>query len=162
MKKIGWIISIIIISVMMGCFIVLHTNNEKKEKELQWLYERQNRAFDLSTIEESVRYHGREEMNMQYVAVSLYAYSLENPEKIISLHEVEEYFSKEYSEDGSLMVYSCPDSIKDYIDWWWNGGQSKIFHFYTEVVVYLSEKGYDYNIDNYTVEELQDIFPNVR
>lgn len=164
MKKIlfyGTLLAVIFI-FLIGCN--RNDNDKNSEKNLQMLYMRQNAAFGLSQDNHDARnvYHGSDELNQQMLAVSLYAYSLSGAKDNVTVQNVVDYLSSEYAEDGTLMIYSCPDSINNYIIWWYCDGSNEALQFYTEVVVYLSKNGQDYHIENYSVEELQEILPLVR
>ena len=168
-KKI-WIIGFVIL----GCLLfgvggwkynrIVRERQEENEYELQMLYKYQNMALaiDLEKYNDRTIFHGSDEIDKKMLVLSLYAYSLNKPEQAVSVQEVVEYLGKEYSEDGSLMVYSCPDSIKNYIDWWWEGGDQKIMNFLTRTNAYLRNNRYEYYYEDMSVEELQEIMPLVK
>ena len=166
-NKLLFKIALIVLSLVAG-FVgysrYTHTQKEEAEYELQTLYKYQNMALaiDLEKYNDRTIFHGSDEIDMKMLVLSLYTYSLSKPEQVVSVQEVVEYLGKEYSEDGSLMVYSCPDSIKDYIDWWWEGGDQKIMNFLTRTNAYLRNNGYEYYYEDMSVEELQEILPLVK
>lgn len=86
----------------------------------------------------------------------------DKPQANLTSQEVLDYFAKEYSDDGKLMVYSCPESLEQYIEWWWHGGSSRISDFACELAIYLKQNGYDYRYKEMEVESLKELLPLVR
>ena len=153
----------------MSNVIAVHADNEnakesKDDYELQVLYEHQNSAFAVNdSLNNAKYYHDSSYVNTQQLVVYLYTYNMDYPDRDITVQDIIDYLDKEYDKEGALMVYSCPDHIKDYIDWWWSGGSSKISYFSSEVIVYLSKNGYEHAevYSNLSIEELQEILPLV-
>ena len=133
-----------------------------EEKELRYIYKQQNEAFVMNcNLADMNYYHGSDEIKLHDLTIALYVYSLDNPENTITVEAVQEYFSKEYADDGSLMVYSRPKAFDKYIDWWWDGGSAKIWNFEINLVDYLSKNGYDHHYDKFSLEELKNLLPLV-
>ena len=164
MKK--QIIVVALTLVIILAFVVGYTNYQKnkklKEQELMHLYYQQNRAFVVYYNMDTMSYYqGSDNLNLPQLAMSLYVYSVDEPNKELTMQEVIDYFSEEYAEDGTLQVYNRPENIVEYLEWWYDGGSGKIEDFKYAFVSYMSETGGDYKVENYSLEELQGLFPLV-
>lgn len=166
MKKKIMIFAILIgIIAIFGGYNYVKSIEEKKAQkayELQIAYERQNRAFAIEdSLNNYIYYHDSNYLNLQKVAVFLYVYKMDSPKYELSVQDIVDYFSKEYAEDGTLMVYDCPDSINDYLEWYYCDGSSKIYHFNNNLVHYLGNNGYDFNYASMEPSKLEAILPLV-
>lgn len=153
--------------VIVGIYIYSIQQKEKAERaeqEKRRLYYRQNEAFGLSygRLNEGYFFHGREELDLPRVALSIYVYNCDQSNYELTIDKVEEYLSEEYAEDGSLRIYSCPADIIDYIDWYYHcGGNEAISYFEGKVSDYMENNGYECDYTDLSIEELQMIMPMV-
>lgn len=128
-KKI-WIIGFVILGCLLFGINYYNTYQRAKknaeELNVKIMYDDQNQPFavdcDLADMD---YYHGSNELNLQKLAVYLYTYSLDKPENQVTIRDIQVFLSSEQAEDGTLMVYSCPDSLDKYIEWWWHSGSWK-------------------------------------
>ena len=162
----------IVISV--GLFLVvlsfafIYSKNVLKEKaakeyELQIMYKWQNKAFSLGKNDnDRMSYIGSDKLDLKFLFISLYRYSVDEPDSDLTMQEVIDYLSTEYADDGTLMIYSRPESISNYIEWWsTKDGAHKVTLFNADIAGYLGKNGYDYHYEKYSIEELQKILPKV-
>ncbi|WP_026653668.1 hypothetical protein [Butyrivibrio proteoclasticus] len=165
MKKKYMIIFAVILVLITGVCYFNYAQKQKEQeekKELEYLYKQQNQAFAVDCyLADMSFYHGSDELNVSKLAMSLYVYSMDKPTENIDVQEVIDYFGEEYDDNGTLKVYMRPDSFNEYIEWWWHGGSKKIDDFSLYFVDYMRTNGGDYKIENYSLEELQDLFPLV-
>ena len=140
------IFSLLFISVI---FYGIHLNQLKEEakkeaeekRELEFLYYEQNTAFWLTCdFSKIYSYCSFENANKKNTAISIYAYNAQSDHEL-TLDEFYTYISKEYDSDGKPMIYSRPEIIKEYIDWYFNEGKKKIDRYETSFIVYLVRKG---------------------
>ena len=118
---------------------------ERREDNLQLpkLYVRQNVAFDVCTdYTQNDRYHGDNELKLNRVVVNISAYNEYQSKYQLTVDEVVDYFEEEYDSSGNPRVYSQPESIHDYIEWYWNGGEEIIGEYGDGFTEYMSKHGY--------------------
>ncbi|WP_155839026.1 hypothetical protein [Butyrivibrio sp. LB2008] len=148
-KKATFIICIISLLLIGVIFYGIHLNQLKEEakkeaeekRELEFLYYEQNTAFWLTCdFSKIYSYCSFENANKKNTAISIYAYNAQSDHEL-TLDEFYTYISKEYDSDGKPMIYSQPEIIKEYIDWYFNEGKKKIDRYETSFIVYLVRKG---------------------
>ncbi|WP_026653912.1 hypothetical protein [Butyrivibrio proteoclasticus] len=170
MKKNGILIVFGIIAIVILSITVLYCINANRKKadseyQLQTMYKWQNKAFGLGNNNDDKiqTYIGANELDLKLLFVSLYRYSMDEPNSELTIQEVVDYLSKEYAYDGTLMIYSQPESISDYIEWWSEkDGSKKVTLFIADIAGFLSQNGYDsHDYETYSIEELQEILPLV-
>ena len=114
----------------------------KDKVGVELLYEWQNLAFEISEdYTHNLEYRNADELKLNHVAVDLCAYNSAKPESQLTVDEVVDYFSDEYDSNGELKVYSKPEKIHDYIDWYYHGGNDSIREFGDGFNEYLRENG---------------------
>ncbi|MBO4458202.1 MAG: hypothetical protein J5802_10820 [Butyrivibrio sp.] len=119
-----------------------NTGVEKSKVGLELLYEWQNQAFEVSSdYNHNLSYCDADELKLNCVAVNLCAYNNAQQDNQLTVDEVVDYFSEEYDSNGELKVYSKPEEIHDYIDWYYHGGSDCIKDFGEGFNDYLREKG---------------------
>ncbi len=57
----------------------------------------------------------------------------------LTLADIEEYLSSEYNEDGSLRIRSGYEAIREYEDWYYEGGDGDIEDYWSELDQTLAE-----------------------
>lgn len=132
-KKILFLLVILItlvLTISMGVQRYQSQKNEEVQKEREYLYYRQNTAFELcSNLNERKYYHGSDELRLNRIVVNLYAYNNAQSDYQLSVEEIIDYFNKEYDSDGKLAIYSIPVNINDYIKWYFDNGEDIILEF---------------------------------
>jgi len=126
-KKIIYLIILILTGCLSFAFWRINVSKEAKVQEQQTLYRRQNQAFGLSADnhDNRVYFHSEEELEIPRLIVGLHVYNSDQTDYALTEDTVIDYLSEEYDSEGNLMVYSCPDEIADYIEWWFHGGRQK-------------------------------------
>lgn len=138
----------------------LAEEHENQEHEIQYLYYEQNSAFNLgySGSESGDCYRDSQKLNLQWTVISLHVYNRSQEKYELTLQEVVDYLADEYSEDGKLMIFSRPEAIDDYIDWYFSCSE-QIDDYRVRFNIYLSDNGIADNCYDLGVEEIQDIIP---
>ena len=120
---------------------------EKVDKALLAIdYREQNGAFPRveGHYAEEEYYVGYDAIDGPRMYVSLAAYNewvrewgYEREE--LTLADIEEYLSSEYNEDGSLRIRSGYEAIREYEDWYYEGGDGDIEEYWSELDKTLGE-----------------------
>ena len=151
-KKATFIICIFSLLLIGVIFYGIHLNQVKEEAKkeaeeklkLEKLYYAQNTAFWLTCdFSKIYSYCSFENANKKNTAISIYAYNAQSDHEL-TLDEFYTYISKEYDSNGKPMIYSQPENIKEYIDWYlyqgYLGGEA-VRKYETSFIVYLAKKG---------------------
>ena len=138
----------VILSLVIGAIAYgVHLKQVKKEAEeklkLENLYHAQNKAFWLTSDPNKMySYCGFEDTNYKNKsALCIYAYNSVHPDYKLTLDEFYTYINKEYDSNGKPKIYSQPENIKRYIDWYFIENNKKIDRYETAFIGYLVEKG---------------------
>ena len=142
------IFSLLLIGVI---FYGIHLKQVKEEakkeaeekRELEILYYEQNRAFWL-TCDRSKIYSYFSFKDADYknkTALCIYAYNSVQSDYELTLDEFYTYINKEYDSNGKPMIYSQPENIKRYIDWYFKEKKKNIDRYEIAFIGYLVEKG---------------------
>ena len=133
-------------------------NQLAEENEIQFLYYEQNIAFNLdcSGFESGEYYCSSQKLNLQWTVISLHVYNHSQEKYELTLQDVVDYLASEYSEDGKLMIFSRPEAIDNYIDWYFSYSE-QIDDYRVRFNIYLSNNGIADNCYDLGVEEIQDI-----
>ena len=148
-KKATFIICIISLLLIGVIFYGIHLNQLKEEakkeaeekRELELLYYEQNRAFWLTCNYSKIySYYSFEDSKKNLVVISIYAYNNAQSKNKLTLDDFIAYISNEYDSNGKPMVYSRPQNVNDYIDWFFCGGDDLINEFEDYFISYLIDK----------------------
>lgn len=128
----------------------------EKKRQLPSLYVHQNVAFDICTdYTQNDHYHGANELKLNIIIVYIYAYNDYQSKYNLTLDEVVDYFKEEYTSSRKLKVYSQPENIHDYIEWYYHGGEEKIWDYGNNFNDYMKKQGYPEHI--YRKMEYKDV-----
>ena len=148
-KKATFIICIISLLLIGVIFYGIHLNQLKEEakkeaeekRELELLYYEQNRAFWLTCNYSKIySYYSFEDSKKNLVVISIYAYNNAQSKNKLTLDDFIAYISNEYDSNGKPMVYSRPQNVNAYIDWFFCGGDDLINRFENYFISYLKDK----------------------
>jgi len=149
MKKKSWkALMILLILLVILCIVsyglYLHHKNkeaELKRIELGKMYHFQNTALEIDcTIADGYVFYNSDAIEMPELVVDLYVYNKEYPEMGVSFENVVDYLKNEYDEQGQPLIYSRPDNITNYIEWYYHNGDEKAWDEKKKLMDYLSEK----------------------
>jgi len=156
-------VAFLIVAICVIAFLGLYGRERKEAEELKLkvMYSSQNEVFHFSNSKSLEIYRGSEELDLNEVAIDLYAYNCDQSDYNLTIPEIVEYFSSEYADDGTLRIYSRPEAISKYISWYNHGGDDKAYSYRSKLVLYLSKNGYNNLYYDLDVSELQDILPKV-
>ena len=156
---VGIMLSILILGIVLCAWTINRKQKQlAEENEIQFLYYEQNNAFNLdcSGFESGEYYCGSQKLNLQWIVISLHVYNHSQEKYELTLQDVVDYLASEYSEDGKLMIFSRPEAIDNYIDWYFSYSE-QIDDYRVRFNIYLSNNGIADNCYDLGVEEIQDI-----
>ncbi len=134
---------ILLIGILIGIFCRYHQWKKEqweqaKEIILQIDYGRQNNAFGMDASIWDAGYQGYENVDEEELYVRLEVYNSwnrqqKNGKAELTVADIEEYLSSAYNEDGTLRVSSIPESIEDYMDWFFADGNRDVEEYWDEL-----------------------------
>lgn len=150
---------LILLVIGLVSFGVYHIYSVKKEKEnakLKKLYERQNFAFCMDM---DPYYKEFSDEHIKILIVDLAAYEEDTQTTdVVTVEDVKEYLSSEYTKDKKLAVLNKPSNIEAYIDWFWSGGDrySEKYDFW--LGHYMDDHPDEYNYGSATVLSEEELY----
>ena len=133
-----------LIMIIICCMQKERSIKQAERKEQEQLYYKQNTAFEVcDDLIERQYYHGVDKLRLNRIFVDLYVYNGSQKKYNISINDVVDYLCKEYDSNGKKRVYYIPQNINDYIAWYYNGGEDKIWSFCKGFNKYLLANGYE-------------------
>lgn len=167
-----WLVGLllIVLAAMTIILMLIYKKNQtikqnqlaEEEHKIEVLYYDQNCAFYIGQAAYDCRnyYRSSNELDLKQMTLSLHAYNISQSVYEITLQDVLDYLDSEYADDGTLMVFSRPDSINDYISWFFfDSGETKILSYSISLNLYLKNNGYADYYTELSVEELDNIMP---
>lgn len=150
------------------CQLKKARNKKIEQMILSIEYREQNIAFGMSINAAELGYQGYDMVNEEELYIRLEVYNSWNKQQNngrdeVLLADVEEYLANEYSEDGSLRVYSRPPKIQEYMRWYYDDGNGEVEEYVGKLGTILLEfKGEHPEIfmrdeREMTIEQLQEL-----
>ncbi len=167
-----WLVGLllIVLAAMTIILMLIYKKNQtikqkqlaEEERKIEVLYYQQNCAFYIGQAAYDCRnyYRSSNELDLKQMTLSLHVYNISQSVYEITLQDVLDYLDNEYADDGTLMVFSRPDSINDYISWFFfDSGETKILSYSISLNLYLKNNGYADYYTELSVEQLDNIMP---
>ncbi|SFU87676.1 hypothetical protein [Butyrivibrio sp. M55] len=152
-----YIVILLVICLVSVC--IYHNYNVKKEKEnanLKKMYEQQNFAFCMDM---EPYYKDFSEDHIQSLIENLGAYEEDTQTTdIVTVEDVKNYLSSEYTKDKKLAILNKPSNIGAYIDWFWHGGDRYAEEYRFWLSNYMEEHPDEYNYGSATVLSEEELY----
>ena len=150
--------------VFFGVYNIYSVKKAREYADLEKLYERQNFAFCMDM---NPYYQPFNEEHVLSLIENLAAYEEDTQtEEPVTVDDVKKYLKSEYTLLGKPAVLNMPNNIKNYIVWFWTGGERYRQKYDLWLFNYILdhpdkyENDYDPFMSEKTLYELIDDFKN--
>ena len=150
-KAFKYVVVLLVISLISACaYHIYSVRKEKENAKLKKLYEHQSYAFCMGM---HPVYKDFSEVDIYYLILDLAAYAEDTQTtNAVTVEDVKEYLSSEYTKDKKLAVLNKPSNIEAYITWFWcGGGNSYVEKYNLWLGNYMEAHLDEYNYGSATV-----------